>query len=274
MISSLKSHILQLQAFALRFFHTRIALANDYTILTPKFFYIICLNSIAFAIISNHFGFGEFNDLQKRFFSAIAFNFGATYAILYISAFISKIVANIVLNALFIISFAIGAVNIFLLINFYSVINYAAVEILLASNAREAKEFMSMYMNAKTIYALGAFSIFSVLFCAKLPYLLLQYVLKIYPKLAKFTLSKQITIRFTPKFAIGIICIALVANYSHKKDLAGLGKKSEIIRVADAVNYHHKLNKELIKDYRNFNSYLTAMVESKLANTQIGGGLS
>lgn len=269
MISSLQSRILRFKALALRIFHARVSKANDYPMLTPKFFYIICLNSIAFAIMTNDFGF---NDLQKRFFSAIAFNFGATYAILYISAFISRIVSNVALNALFIISFAIGAVNIFLLINFYSVINYAAVEILLASNAREAKEFMGMYMNAKTIYALGAFGVFSALFCTKLPYLLSQSILKICPKLAKLTLPKQITINFTPKFAIGIICIALIANYANKKDLSGLGRKSEMIRVADAVNYHHKLNKELIKDYRNFDSYLNAMVESKLANAQIGGG--
>ena len=270
MTSSLKSNILRFKSLAFLFFRTRISKANDYKILTPKFFYIVCLNSIAFAIMANDFGFYE---LQKRFFNAIAFNFGATYAILYISAFISRILANVALNALFIVSFAIGVVNIFLLLNFYSVINYAAVEILLASNVREAKEFMGMYMNAKTIYAIGAFGVFSALFCTRLLSFLGQFILTICPKLAKLTLPKQITISFTPKFAIGIICIGLIANYAHKRDLAGLGRKSEMIRVADAINYHRKLDKELIKDYRNFDSYLNAMVESKFANAKIGGGI-
>lgn len=269
MILSLKSRIVRLKALTLRFFHARIGKANDYQILTPKFFYIICLNSIAFAIMANDFGF---NDLQKRFFSAIAFNFGATYAIIYMSAFVSHLVAKLTLNALFVISFAIGAVNIFLLINFYSVINYAAVEILLSSNAREAKEFMGMYMNAKTIYALGAFGVFSALFCTNLLSFLARFVTKICPKIATLSIPKQVTITFTPKFALGLLCVALIANYAHKKDLSGLGRKSEMIRVAEAVNYHRKLNKELIKDYRNFDSYLNAMVESKLANAQIGGG--
>ncbi len=269
MIKTLKPNILRLKALAFAFFKARIAVANDFAILSPKFFYIICLNSIAFAIMANDFGF---NDLQKRFFRAIAFNFSATFAILYASAFISHLVAKLTLNALFAISFAIGAINIFLLINFYSVINYAAVEILLASNAREAKEFMGMYMNAKTIICLGAFSVFSALFCTNLLSFLVRFVTKICPKLASISIPKQVTITFSPKFALGLLCVALIANYAHKKDLAGLGRKSEMIRVAEAVNYHRTLNKELIKDYRNFDSYLNAMVESKLANAQIGGG--
>lgn len=235
MILSFKSRIVRLKTLALRFFHARVSKANDYQILTPKFFYIICLNSIAFAIITNHFGLSEFNDLQKRFFSAIAFNFGATYAIIYMSAFVSHLVAKLTLNALFVISFAIGAINIFLLINFYSVINYAAVEILLASNAREAKEFMGMYMNAKTMYALGAFGVFSALFCTNLLSFLARFVTKICPKIATLSIPKQVTITFTPKFALGLLCVALIANYAHKKDLAGLGRKSEMIRVAEAV---------------------------------------
>ena len=244
----------------LSYFQLRIGVAHNYKILTPKFFYIICLNSVAFAIMTDDF---NFYDLQKRFFQAITFNFGALYAILYVCAFFSQILARFALNALFAISFFIGAVNIFLIINFYSTINYAAVEVLLASNVRESKEFIAMYANTKTLVALGAFCVFSALFCTNIFAL---------PK--RFSLPRQITIAFNPKFALGILAIVLIANYAHKRDLENLSRKSEMLRVADAFNFHRKLSKDLIKDYRNFDAYLDAMVESKLAqnSANIGGG--
>ncbi|MGX2971195.1 phosphoethanolamine transferase domain-containing protein [Helicobacter sp. T3_23-1059] len=255
----LKSYILRVKSRLLSYFQTRISVAHNYKILSPKFFYIICLNSVAFAIMADNFSFYE---LQKRFFRAIAFNFVATYAILYVCAFFSRIVANIALNAIFALTFAIGTINIFLILNFYSVINYAAVEVLLASNVREAREFIAMYANAKTLFALVAFGIFSALFCTNIFAL---------PK--KFALPRQITITLNPKFALGILALVLIASYAHKKDLANLGRKSEMLRVAEAIKYHRKLSKDF-KDYRNFDAYLDAMVESKLAqnSANIGGG--
>ena len=260
---SLKSHILRVKSRLGRYFQARVGVAHNYKILSPKFFYIICLNSIAFAIMADNF---SFYDLQKRFFSAIAFNFGATYAILYVCAFFSRIVANIVLNALFALTFAIGTINIFLILNFYSTINYAAVEVLLASNVREAREFIAMYANAKTLVALGAFCVFSAIFCTN--------IFALPKRFARFSLPRQITIAFNPKFALGILAIVLIANYAHKRDLANLSRKSEMLRVADAFNFHRKLSKDLIKDYRNFDAYLDAMVESKLNqnSANIGGG--
>ena len=270
----LKPLILRVKSRLGRYFQARIGVAHNYKILSPKFFYIICLNSVAFAIMADDF---SFYDLQKNFFRAIAFNFGALYAILYVCAFFSRIVANIALNALFAMSFFIGVINIFLILNLYSTINYATIEVLLASNVREAREFIAMYANAKTLFALGAFI---ALFCARFSRFVAKIFSAIFPKIAqkfaKFSLPRQITISFNPKFALGILAIVLIANYAHKRDLSNLSRKSEMLRVADAFNFHRKLSKDF-KDYRNFDAYLDAMVESKLAQNSAnigGGGLS
>ncbi len=96
-------------------------------------------------------------------------NFSFFYIIFYICNLIGKKFLLIVENILFFVTFFIGLVEIFLLINFNTLLNIVFVQIILSSNFNEGNEFIQTYIDGKILIYLIVYCLCSMAFLIKLP---------------------------------------------------------------------------------------------------------
>lgn len=216
--------------------------------LNLKFLYIVIVNSVFYGIM-RYLDIWEF---LTQFAKSFLFDSCVLFALCALVANLPRKIAtkalNLTLNTLFAISFVVGIVNIFLLLNFNFTLNIASFEIFLASNLREAGEFGAFYANAKSIIALVLFSAISA-FCA--------FFKRTIP-------TPKIISRVIILTTIAFLCVG-IAKFAKSKNLNFLAthfvNKSEICQFASVIYKGFVAEGAIIAEFRAMDEKLNSTLE-------------
>lgn len=148
------------------------------------------------------------------------------------------------------LSFVVGVVNLFLLLNFNSTLNLASFEIFLSTNLREAGEFSLFYANAKNFIAIMGFALLSVI-CMRI-----KSVLDFPKSLRIFVLLASAV----------FVCVGIIKTYQGR----GFGfldtqlaNKTEIYHFAKVIYKGLYDEGEIIAEFRALDKKLDMMLASK-----------
>lgn len=222
--------------------------------ITTKFFYIVIINSIFYSLVR----FLNIWEFLSGFAKSFLFDFCLLFAMCaciqkltwQISQNFAQKSLNIFLNMLFMLSFVVGVVNLFLLLNFNSTLNLASFEIFLSTNLREAGEFSLFYANAKNFIAIAGFALLSMI-CMRI-----KSVLDFPKPLRIFILLASAV----------FVCIGITKTYQGK----GFGfldtqlaNKTEIYHFAKVIYKGLYDEGEIIAEFRALDKKLDMMLASK-----------
>ncbi|MGX2984664.1 sulfatase-like hydrolase/transferase [Helicobacter sp. 23-1048] len=229
-----------------------------------KFLYIVVLNSVFYGILRYLNFFEFFTQFAKSFLLDFCVLFALCVLLSNLPCKIAPKATNFTLNVLFMFSFVVGVVNIFLLLNFNSTLNPASFEIFLASNLREIEEFGIMYANTKSIVALALFIALSV-FCATFK--------------RDIAISKPLNIAIVFATAV-FVCVGIVKFIKSKNFgflATNFANKSEICQFIKVIYGGFVSENQIIAEFRAMDKKLDlALQVAKSANgsqkLDVGGG--
>lgn len=222
--------------------------------ITIKFFYIVIINSIFYSFVR----FLNIWEFLSSFAKSFLFDFCLLFAMCaciqklawQISQNFAQKSLNIFLNVLFVLSFVVGVVNLFLLLNFNSTLNLASFEIFLSTNLREAGEFSLFYANAKNFIVIVGFALLSVI-CMRI-----KNVLDFPKSLRIFVLLASAV----------FVCVGIIKTYQGR----GFGfldtqlaNKTEIYHFAKVIYKGLYDEGEIIAEFRALDKKLDMMLASK-----------
>lgn len=227
--------------------------------LNLKFLYIVIINSVFYALVR----FLNLWEFLIHFAKSFLFDFWLLFVLCFCAQKLSAKIAqstthkivhklpqnalDFMLNVLFGLSFIVGAINVFLFINFNSTLNLASFEIFLATNLRESGEFSLFYANAKSIVLLLVFIALSIV-CAKSKYAMIP--------------PKPVS-AFVALASVVFVCIFAIKCYKG----GGFGfldtqmsNKSEIYHFAKVIYTGLYDESEVIKEFRELDKKLDSML--------------
>ncbi|PZT48814.1 hypothetical protein B6S12_01835 [Helicobacter valdiviensis] len=128
-----------------------------------KIFYIALINAILFSILRNA-GDGFTLSALHSGFKIFLSTFALFYCFFYILNFLPNLISQSIQRIFALIFFIIGLVELFLFANFSTLLNPVFFDTFLSTQALEAKEFLSLYLNQKTIIVTLGFTIISIMY--------------------------------------------------------------------------------------------------------------
>ena len=227
---SLQAKLLSLKSF--------FANGDKLTLIDAKFLGIVFLCALFYA-------FSRQGHFVLYLFRGILWNFAVFFVLFYACSFLGDKVFRIVRSVIFWLVCAVCLINAFLFINFNGLLDSDSFQIFLATNTREASEFIAMYVNAKTLLAL--FSIIAVSLLAWL-----------------FKFSFELSKRFCALLA-GVCLVVLVQN-TIKSSFHHSLQKTQLFHTAQALIQGLQTQNAYIKAYKELDEKMSVMLAQKLAN--------
>lgn len=207
-------------------------------LIDAKFLCIVFLCTLFYA-------FSNIDDFIVHLFEGFLWNFAVFFVLFYACSFLGDKIFKTVRSVIFWLVCVVCLINAFLLINFDGLLDSDSFQIFLATNTREASEFIAMYVNAKTLLAL--FSIIAVS--------LLAWFFKF-----SLTLSK----RFCTLLAG--VCLVILAQNVIKSSFQSSTQKTQLFHTAQVLSQGVQQQNDFIKAYKELDENMSAMLAQKLAS--------
>ena len=227
---SLQAKLLSLKSF--------FAKGDKLALIDAKFLGIVFLCALFYA-------FSRQGHFALYLFRGILWNFAVFFVLFYACSFFGTRFFNIARSVVLWLVCVVCLINAFLLINFDGLLDSDSFQIFLATNTREASEFIAMYVNAKTLLAL--FSIIAVSLLAWL-----------------FKFSFELSKRFCALLA-GVCLVVLVQN-TIKSSFHHSLQKTQLFRTAQVLIQGLQTQNAYIKAYKELDEKMSAMLAQKLTN--------
>lgn len=227
---SLQTKLLSLKSFFAR--------GDKLTLIDAKFLGIVFLCTLFYA-------FSNIDDFIAHLFEGFLWNFAVFFVLFYVCSFLGDKIFRIVRSVIFWLVCAVCLINAFLLINFDGLLDSDSFQIFLATNTREASEFIAMYANAKTLLAL--FSIIAVSLLAWL-----------------FKFSFELSKRFCALFAG--VCLVVLAQNIIKSSFQNSTQKTQLFHTAQVLSQGVQQQNDFIKAYKELDENMSAMLTQKLTS--------
>ncbi len=150
------------------------------TTINSRFYYLVIMNVVLMGYASNLFVNRPLSEICIKLAYYLAFNIGFLGLVfIAISLITNKKIQTIIINCLFIFCVFFACIEIFLYMQFHSLMQPLFMDIFLSTNFNETKEFLSFYVNANLLeggdmsyipYVIFSFVVISLLFLyIKLP---------------------------------------------------------------------------------------------------------
>ena len=216
--------------------------SNKIPIINAKFLCIVLLNAIIYAIVRTN---GEFESFALYFFRNFTWNFAVFFVLFFLCSLLGRVFFKIALNVVFWANLIVVCVNLFLLINFHAALDPVALQIFLATNTREASEFIAMYANTKTILALAVLAF-----------------LTLWAYLSKFSLH------FTKRLCVLVSCLCLAFSLptALKSSLEHTFKKTQLLDTAHIFNKGYQEQLKFLQAYKELDEKIASMLTKKFAD--------
>ena len=220
-------------------------------VLGTKFFYIVLVNSLTFHSLS--FG-DDFIEFAERYMKNFFWNFGSFFIIFSFCLFLKAKLYQVLLNVLFWLTFIIGAVNIFLLINFNFTLNAAAISTFFATNMRETGEFLNLYVydNQTTLIVLALFIIISV---------------AVFRVKRSFEFSRRIHL------VLALIILFFVSDNYKRWGVLHQMQKTALFFAVGGIHFEIKEQQNALAELAKSKDEINAMLKDKITQSAGGGGL-
>lgn len=241
---------------------------KKFALINAKFLCIVLLNAVFYALwrsglnaefsadfsafktfadFANSPDFKALRNFGLYFFRNFLWNFSAFFVLLFLCALVGRAFYRLVLNAAFWASLLIVGVNLCLLINFHAVLDPVALQIFLATNTREAGEFIAMYANFPTLLALLALAFVAFL-----------------AHFVKFSLN------FTKRFcaAAALACLAFTLPNALTTSLQNSLDKTQLVKTAQIFTKGYAEQQKFIQAYKELDEKMSTMLAARLESVQ------